>query len=104
MVLPSWRPGRVAFLIGRPDPRPQASADPAGADQAGFVSLNDQLRAVPGAELGHGPGRVGLRRGDAHVEPGRDLLVGQTARDQDDHLTLACSQRVHTGYVPGLAA
>jgi hypothetical protein len=42
-----------------------ASAEPAGADQAGLVGVHDQLRPVAGAELHHRPADVGLRRGRA---------------------------------------
>ena len=38
------------------------SARPAGADETGLVGEDDELRAVPGAELGHRPADVGARR------------------------------------------
>src|SRR6202035_281218 len=60
------------------------SVCPAGADQAGLVGDDDQLRPVPGAELRHRPGGVGLGGGDAQVELVGDLLVGQAAGDQRD--------------------
>src|SRR5216683_8309505 len=53
------------------------SGRPAGADQAGLVGEDDELGPVPGAELGHRPGGVGLHRGRADVDLAGDLLVGQ---------------------------
>src|ERR1700752_3414383 len=68
---------------------PRRSVCPAGADQAGLVGDDDQLRPVPGPELGHRPGGVRLGGGGAQVELVGDLFVGQAAGDQRDDFPFA---------------
>ena len=71
-----------------------AGLGPAGADQVGLVGEDDQLGAVPRAELGHRPGGVGLDGGQADVVLPGDLRVGQPRRDQADRLAFPGGQLV----------
>src|SRR5450755_1090468 len=51
-------------------------------DQAAFVGGDDQLRPVPGPDLGEQPADVGLGRGHGDVQVRRDLRVRQAPADQ----------------------
>ena len=59
-----------------------------GADQAGLVSHDHELRPVPGVELGEQPADVRLDRSPTQVQMVLDLPVGQSACDEGEHLTL----------------
>src|SRR5919107_791801 len=69
----------------------------AWGDQAGFVGEDDELGAVAGVELGHGPVDVGLggHRADHHAVG--DLGVGQALGDQGDGLAFAVGQLLQPG-------
>src|SRR5256885_3164970 len=58
----------------------------AGGDQPGLVGGDDQLGPVPQAELGQDPADMGLGGRRAHHQPAGDLGVGQSLRDQYEHL------------------
>ncbi|MCO5614894.1 hypothetical protein L7F22_069179 [Adiantum nelumboides] len=77
----------------------------AGAEQveARLVGQHDQLRAVPGAELGHRAADVGLRRRRAHVQAGGDLVVGQPGRDLGEDLPLAVGELAEPDRAVGAA-
>ena len=64
----------------------------ADAYQAGLVGDDDQLRAVAGSELGHGPIDVGLGRQRADVQLGGHIVVGAALRGQRDHFPLLAGQ------------
>ncbi len=72
--------------------KPARDGSPVRGDQAGFVGEDDELGAVAGTQLGHGPADVGLHgsRADHHV--GGDLVVGETAGYKRDHLAFTVSQ------------
>src|SRR6185437_12026805 len=62
------------------------SRSAAGGDQPGLVGGDDQLGPVTQAQLGQDPADVCLGGGRAHHQPPGDLGVGQTLRDQHQHL------------------
>src|SRR6266581_8243222 len=62
------------------------SRSAAGGDQPGLVGGDDQLGPVTQAQLGQDPADMGLGGGRAHHQPAGDLGVGQTLRDQHEHL------------------
>src|SRR5216684_6876181 len=62
------------------------SRSAAGGDQPGLVRGDDQLGPVPQTELGQDPADMGLGGGRAHHQPAGDLGVGQTLRDEHEHL------------------
>lgn len=49
---------------------------------------------VAGADLGHGPYRMCLHGERGHGQLGRDLVVAEAARDEDDHVPLPGCQGV----------
>jgi hypothetical protein len=59
-----------------------------GTDQACFISRDDEVRAVPRAELHQQPPDVRLGGGHAHVQVSGDFGVGQAEPDQRQHLAL----------------
>ena len=67
------------------------SGSPAGADESGFVGVDDELGAVVGAELEHCAADVGLGGVGADNELVGDLAVGETrCHERED---LACARR-----------
>src|SRR5580700_8197020 len=64
-----------------------------GLDQAGLVGEDDGLDPVPQSQLGQDPGHVGLDRGLAERQRGRQLGVAQAAPDQAEHLQFTWRQR-----------
>src|ERR1700722_3243940 len=67
---------------------------PAGPDEAGLVGGDDELGAVPGADLDHGPADVGADGGGAEVELPGDLVVGEAAGHVRHNLAFAVGQHV----------
>ncbi len=64
----------------------------AWADDAVFVGGDGDLDAVAQVEFGEGAGDVAFDGGLAEVEPGGDLCVRESLRDQSDHAEFACAQ------------
>src|SRR5690606_34175661 len=62
--------------------------------EAGLEGDHHQLCPVAGAELGHRPIEVGLRRQRADVQLGADLLVGEAPRREAHRLPLPLGQRL----------
>jgi hypothetical protein len=92
----------------RPATRSSGSADArrlSRPDEAGLVGEYDGLDPVTGPDLGQRVCHVALDRRLPEVEIRGDLCVGETARQQLQHLTLSCGQpaelllrgRVHHG-------
>jgi very-short-patch-repair endonuclease len=77
-------------------PTPCSRDCPAGSltSQPVLVGEHDELRAVAGTDLGHGPADVGLSGQRAHHQLAADLFVRQPGRHQRHHLTLAFSERI----------
>ena len=61
----------------------------AGGDEPGLVGGDDELGPVAQAELGQDPADMGLGGRRAHHQPAGDLGVGQTLRDEPQHLAWA---------------
>src|SRR6478609_10314587 len=96
----AWRPtvDRTTTVAPRPRPgrRPAGpswslrseSAGPPGPHQTRLVREHHHLRPVPRAQLRRGPQHVRLDGQRAEEEPLPDLVVGQTLRDEHEHLAL----------------
>ena len=61
---------------------------------AGLVGDDDELDAVAGVELGQQAAHVGAGGGGADHQAGGDLVVGQPAADEREHLPLARGEDV----------
>src|SRR3954453_10355191 len=70
---------------------------PTGANEAGLVREDDELRTVACTELDHRPADMCLRSCPAHEQAPADLVVVEPTGDQRHHLTLPLGQRGEVG-------
>src|SRR3954453_16663957 len=68
-----------------------------GANEAGLVREDDELRTVACTELDHRPADMCLRSCPAHEQALADLVVVEPTGDQRHHLTLPLGQRGEVG-------
>jgi hypothetical protein len=59
-----------------------------GSNQPRLVRDDDELGAVPGAQLGQDAAHVCLGRGDAHVEVSGEFRIRTAPRHRHEHLWL----------------
>jgi AAA ATPase domain len=71
---------------GRQPSRSFMAISPERGQPSGAAGEQGQAYPVGAVGLGHQAGDVGLDRGDADVKPVGDLRVGQTRRDQVQHV------------------
>src|SRR3954451_12245549 len=70
---------------------------PTGANEAGLVREDDELRTIACTELDHRPADVCLGSCPAHEQTLADLLVVEPSGDQCHHLALALRQHGEVG-------
>src|SRR5262249_62300325 len=105
-------PGPTGAARRRPDPRgsrrsvragvPSAAVTRGSAlDAARFVGPDGDLDSVPGAELGHQAGEMGLHGAETDVEFVGDLGVGPAPGHGDQKLFFAAGWRAEgVGHAP----